>query len=217
MNELRLYDYAASANCLKVRVLLALLRRPYARVPIDIFAGETLTEQFAALNPARATPVLELPDGTCLAESGAILFHLAEGTPYLPQDPVDRAQVLRWLFVEQTEVIPTMGGLRFRLATGRLRAEDPDAIRRHAGSLEVLALYEGRLREREFLVGERCTIADIAGHAYIHVAPEAGVDLAGFPAVRAWLARIEALPGFVNDLQPYPANARAGAGRSIYG
>lgn len=217
MTQLRLHDYAASANCLKVRVLLALLQRPYVRVPVDIFAGETLTEEFAVLNPARATPVLELPDGSCLAESAAILFLLAEGTPYLPQDALARAQVLSWLLIEQTEVIPTMGGLRFRLATGRLSAEDPDAVRRHAGSLEVLARYEGHLRSREFLVGERCTIADIAGHAYIHVGPQAGVELTGFPAVRAWLTRIESIPGFVNDLQPYPANARAGAGRSIYG
>jgi len=216
MTDLRLYDYAASANCLKVRMLLAMLGRPYERVPVDIFAGETLTGEFAVRNPARSTPVLEIGEGTYLPESAAILWYLAEGTPLLPEHALDRAQVIRWLIIEQTDVIPTMGGLRFRLATGRLSAEDPEARRRHAGALEILALIDGHLREREHLAGERLSIADIAAYAYIHVAPEAGVEIAAFPAVQAWLARVEAAPGFVNDLEPYPPNARRGAGRSIY-
>jgi glutathione S-transferase len=217
MTDLRLYDYAASANCYKVRLLLAQLYRPYERVAVDIFAGETLTDDFSRLNPARSTPVLEIGGGTYLQESGAILFYLAEGTPFLPEDPLERAQVLRWLIMEQTDVIPTMGGLRFRLLTGRLRAEDPEARRRHEGAVATLELMDGHLRERAFLVGERYTIADVANYAYVHVAPQAGVDLRSFPAVEAWLARIEAQPGFVNDLEPYPPNAQVGAGSSIYG
>lgn len=216
MTQLRLHDYGASANCLKVRMLLAMLERPYERVSVDIFAGETLTEEFAARNPARSTPVLEIGEGSHLAESAAILCYLADGTAFLPQDPLGRAQVIRWLIIEQTDVIPTMGGLRFRLATGRLHVQDPEARRRHRGALEILALIDAHLRERTFLVGERLTIADIAGYAYIHVAPEAGIDLSAYPAVQAWLTRIERAPGFVNDLEPYPPNARAGSGRSIY-
>jgi glutathione S-transferase len=217
MTELRLYDYAASANCYKVRLLLAQLEQPYERVPIDIFAGETLTEEFRRRHPARATPVLEIGGGACLQESAAILFYLAEGTRYLPDDLLARAQVLRWLIIEQTDVIPTMGGLRFRLLTGRLRADDPEARRRHEGAQQVLDLMDEHLRDRGFLLGDRYTIADLANYAYVHVAPDAGLDLARFPAVAAWLARVEAQPGFIDDLEPYPPNARAGVGTSIYG
>ena len=216
MTEFRLYDYAASANCYKVRLLLAQLEQPYERVPIDIFAGETLTEEFRRRNPARTTPVLEIGVQAGLQESAAILFYLADGTPYLPDDRLERAQVLRWLIIEQTSVIPTMGGLRFRLATGRLRADDPEARRRHEGAQQILDLMNEHLRDRGFLVGDRYTIADIANYAYVHVAGEAGLDLARFPAVTAWLARVEAQPRFIHDLEPYPPNARAGAGSSIY-
>ena len=217
MTELRLYDYAASANCYKVRLLLAQLDQPYERVPIDIFAGDTLSEEFRRRNPARTTPVLEIGGGACLQESAAILFYLAEGTPYLPDDRLARAQILRWLIIEQTVVIPTMGGLRFRLMTGRLHADDPDARRRHEGAQQVLALLDEHLRDREFLLGDHYTIADIANYAYVHVAGAAGLDLTRFPAVAAWLTRVAAQPGFINDLEPYPANAQAGAGSSIYG
>lgn len=216
MTKLRLYDYAASANCLKIRLALAQLAIPYERVALDIFAGETLTEEFAAINPARSTPVLEIDAGTHLPESAAILWYLAEGTPLLPDDRLERAQVLRWLVFEQTDVIASMGGLRFRLATGRLRADEPEARRRHALAQEVLALLDAHLSEREFLVAGRYTIADIACYGYVHVADEAGLELAQHPAVAAWLARVERQPGFVNDLEPYPANAAPGAGRSIY-
>ena len=216
MTDLRLYDYAASANCYKVRLLLAQLARPYERVPIDIFAGETLTEEFHRLNPARTTPVLEIGAGTYLPESNAILFYLAEGTPYLPDEPLPRAQVLRWLISEQTDVVPTMGGLRFRLLTGRLAADDAEARRRYDAALEVLDLMDVHLRGRDFLLGDRYTIADVANYAYVHVAPQAGLELQRFPAVEAWLARIEAQPGFIDDLEPYPPNAHLGAGSSIY-
>jgi glutathione S-transferase len=125
---MRLYGYPASCNCYKVRLLLANLERPYERVPVDIFAGDTLTDEYARMNPARTTPVLETDDGRYLPESNAILVYLAQGTPYLPDDPFELAQVVRWLVYEQTDVIPTMGGLRFRLLVGRLQPSDPDAV-----------------------------------------------------------------------------------------
>jgi glutathione S-transferase len=208
----RLYDYAASANCYKVRLLLAQLGRAYERVPIDIFGGDTLTDEFAAINPARTTPVLEDPSGTFLPESGAILLHLARSTPFLPDDP----QVYRWLFFEQADVVPAIGGLRFRLITGRLAADEPDAKRRRAAAHEVLALLDAELAQRDFLVADGYSVADIGMYGYVHAAPEAGLDLGRFEAVREWLARVEAQPGYMNDLEPYPPNARAGAGRSIY-
>ena len=215
MPELRLYDYAASANCLKARLLLAQLERPYERIPVDIFAGDTLTDEYAAINPARSTPVLQIGDSTFLSESNAILVYLAGGTPLLPDDALRRAEVVRWLILEQTEVMPSLGGLRFRLVTGRLAAEDRDAMRRRRLGEATLAALDLHLRTRDFLV-DAYSIADIAVYAYTHVAPEAGYELAAYPAVERWLARVEAQPRFVNDLVPYPENARLGASRSIY-
>src|SRR5215213_4061759 len=114
---MRLHDYPASANCYKVRLLLALLGRPYERVHVDIFAGDTLTDAYAALNPLRETPVLELDDGTAIAQSPAILWFVAEGTPFLPDGAVGRAHVLQWLAFEQERVMGGIGGPRFRRLT----------------------------------------------------------------------------------------------------
>jgi glutathione S-transferase len=209
---MKLYDYAASANCYKVRLLLAQLGRDYERVPVDIFAGDTLTDEFAAINPARSTPVLEHPAGVFLPESHAILLHLAKDTPLLPDDP----QVYRWLFFEQADVVPAIGGLRFRLITGRLQADEPDALRRRAAAHDVLALLDGQLAQRDFIVGDGYGVADIGLYGYVHVAHEADLDLEPYPSVRAWLQRVESTPRYVNDLEPYPPNARVGASRSIY-
>jgi glutathione S-transferase len=213
---MRLYDYAASANCYKVRFLLAQLGADYERVPVDIFAGETLTDEYLAKNPAAETPLLELDDGELLPESGAILLYLADGTRFMPAPLAERAQVWRWLLYEQATLISPIGGLRFRLLTGRLAADSDDARQRHRAAESVLGLLEAHLRERAFFVGECYSVADIAVYGYVHVAPEAGIDLGPFPAVRAWLDRVAAQPGYRNDLEPYPENARPGAGRSIY-
>jgi glutathione S-transferase len=212
----RLYDYTASCNCYKVRLLVAQLGLDVERVPVDIFAGETLTDEYARLNPMRTTPVLELDDGRTLPESNAILWYLADGTALSPADPFERAQVLRWLLYEQTDVVPMIGGLRFRLLTGRLSASDADAMRRREGAAEVLALLDSALAAGDWLVGGRYTIADIAVYGYTHRAHEAQIDLDPYPHVRAWLARVEAQPGYVEDVELYPANAAPGAGRSIY-
>lgn len=214
----RLYDYVASANAYKVRLLLAQLGRDdVERVEVDIFAGHTLTDGYAALNPSRTVPVLELDDGRTLPESGAILWYLADGTPLLPADPFDRAQVQRWLLWEQADLVPAIAGLRFRLLTGRLRPDEPAAQARHAAGLEVLALLDAHLARRPFLVADTYTIADIALYGYTHVATDAGLPLAPYPAVRAWLARVASQPGHVNDLVSYPPNASVQVGRSIYG
>ncbi len=206
---MRLHDYPASANCYKVRLLLALLGRDHERVRVDIFAGDTLTDAFGALNPLRETPVLELDDGSAIAQSPAILWYLAEGTPYLPGDPLGRAHVVQWLAFEQERVMGGIGAARFHRLTGR--PPRPDRVARGAAALAVL---DAALAARAWLVGDRCTIADLAVFGYAHVAPQAGVPLP--PHVAAWVARVRSLPGFVDDLAPYGENARPGAGRSIY-
>ena len=213
---LRLYDYAASCNCYKVRLLLAQLGVSYERVPIDIFNGETLTEDYARINPMRTTPVLETEDGRYLPESNAILVYLAHGSPHLPDDPFELAQVARWLIYEQTDVIPMIGGLRFRLLVGRLSPSDPDAIRRRTGAGHVLSLLESYLSTHEFFVGGRYTIADIAIYGYTHLAHEGGLDTQPYTALRSWLQRVEQQPGYIDDVEPYGANAAPHAGRSIY-
>jgi glutathione S-transferase len=212
---LRLYDYAASCNCYKARLALAQLGLEYERVPVDIFAGETLTDEFAAMNPARSTPVLETDEGF-LVESNAILVYLASGTPLVPTDPFELSQVVRWLLYEQTDVVPAIGGLRFRLLVGRWTPETPEAQRRTAWAGEVLRLLDEHLAANEFLAAGRYTIADIAVYAYSHLAREAGIDMSPYGNVRAWFARVEAQPGYMEDVEPYGANAAPGAGSSIY-
>ena len=212
---LRLYDYAASCNCYKARLLLAQLDVDYERIPVDIFAGETLTDEYAAMNPTRTTPVLETDEGF-LVESNAILVYLASGTPLLPTDPFELAQVVRWLVYEQTDVIPTMGGLRFRLLVGRLKPDDPAAARRKTAAIDVLQLLDDHLAANDYLAAGRYTIADIAVYAYSHRAYEAGIDLTPYEHLNAWFKRIEEQPAYIEDVEPYGANAAPGAGRSIY-
>jgi glutathione S-transferase len=216
-HHLRLYDYAASCNCYKVRLLMAHLGIAYESVPVDIFNGDTLSDDYARINFMRTTPVLETEDGRHLPESNAILFYLAQDTKYLPGDVFELAQAVRWLIYEQTDVVPMIGGLRFRLLAGRWSPEDPDAIRRREGAEDVLALLDNHLAAREFFVGGRYTIADIAIYGYTHRAHEAGLNIQPHAGLRSWLARVEQQPGYAEDVQPYGANAAPGAGRSIYG
>lgn len=197
---MRLHTYAASCNAYKVRLLLAQLGRDdVAQVEHDIFAGATLTDDFARLNPARTVPVLELDDGWALPESGAILWFLAEGTPLLPDNPLARAEVLRWLLWEQADLLPATGGLRFRLITGRWSAGDAAARARHAAGLEALGLLDSHLKASRsgWVVGNAYTIADIALYGYTHVAHECDFDLDAFPAIRGWLNRVVDQPGHV--------------------
>jgi glutathione S-transferase len=211
---MRLFDYAASANCLKVRVLIRQLGLDVELVPTDIFAGDTLTDEYRALNPASETPVLVLPSGGALVESNAILLYLAEGSELLPDERETRAQVYRWLFYEQAAIVPTIGSSRFWLMTGRDEGREAELERRLAGAREVLQLLDDHLAANEFLDGDRYTLADLAVYGYTHAAPDAGLELP--PNVTRWLRAVEAQPGFENDLIPYPENARPGR-RSIYG
>src|SRR5215213_6160828 len=135
---------------------------------------------------------------------------------FLPDDPFALAEVMRWLVYEQTDVIPTIAGLRFRLLVGRLTPTDPEAVSRKNGVLEVLRLLEDHLSTRKFFAGGRYTIADIALYAYTHRADEAGIDLRPYSQLRAWFGRVEAQPGYLEDVEPYGANAAPGAGRSLY-
>lgn len=209
---MRLYDYGPSPNCYKARLALAQLGVEYERVPVDIFGGDTLTDDYARRNPSRRVPVLEPEPGRYIPESGAILLYLAEGSELLPDDAVERAQVHRWLFFEQTQVYPTAGGLRFLVGTGRIDAENAPK----GPSVQALKVLEEHLAENDFLVGGRYTLADLALYAYTHCAHEGGLEMDRFPAIGRWLERVQDQPGHMNDLEGFPENARAGASRSIY-
>jgi glutathione S-transferase len=211
---LRLHDYSASGNCYKVRLLLAQLGLEYERVPVDIFGGDTLRDEYARVNPLRQTPVLERDGADPLSESNAILLHLAEGTEYLPDNPEDRAQAYRWLFFEQADVIPGIAGLRFRVVTERIRPDGREAQWRRSAGEAALRVMNDWLERNEFLAGSRYSVADISLFAYVHVAHEAGLVVGG--AVRDWIARVEGTQDFMNDLEPYPPNSYAGKSRSIY-
>jgi glutathione S-transferase len=199
----RLYDHPASGNCFKVRLLLAHLDMEYERVLVDIFAGEALAADHRRRNPAGRVPVLELENGGFIAESGAILLFLSEGSGYLPDDRLERARVWQWLFFEQNQIEPSVATARVMQWRGR-DAEWPDAYRhRIAWANEALDSLDAHLAENGFLLGDRYTVADMALYGYTHVAHEV-VDMSGRAAIAAWVGRVESQPGFVNDLAPLP-------------
>lgn len=198
---MHLYDYLDSGNGYKARLLLAQLGKTYTWSELDIDRGETRTPAFLKLNPNGRIPLLELDDGTCLAESNAILWYLADGTPFLPADAVARAQVLQWMFFEQYSHEPYVATPRYIVrhlpADHPRRAELPGRIARGRAAFAVM---EQHLATRAFFVAERYSIADIALYAYSHVAEDGGHVLAEWPNVRAWLARVAAQPGHVELL-----------------
>ena len=191
-----LYDSPVSGNCYKVRLLLAHLGIPYERRTMDVVDRSNRPEVLGGLNPALRVPTLVLDDGRPLAESGAIIWYLGEGTRFVPEDRYERAQVLQWMFFEQYEHEPAIAIARFWELAGLHRPEEELQSKLRAGN-RALAALERHLAEREFLVAERYTIADIALYAYTHVAPEGGFELTPYDAVRAWLARVAAVPGHI--------------------
>ena len=207
---LRLYDYLPSQNAWKVRLLLSHLGLKCERVPVSIFEGESRTDAYLDKNPAGAVPVLEVEPGQCIAESNAILCYLAEGTGYLPEERIERARVMQWLFFEQSYVEPQIGSLRYWTLTGKLAKRSEDMIAgKRAYSLRALAALERHLSTRKFLVAERYTIADMAIYAYAAHADEAGLDLKAYPAFRAWIARVEVQPRFLHERFSYAVDPSA--------
>jgi glutathione S-transferase len=193
-----LYNSQLSGNCYKVRLLLAHLGLAYERREVSVTDRSDRPELLGNLNPALRVPTLVLDDGRPLAESDAILCYFADGTPYLPDDRYERAQVLQWLFFEQYNHEPNIAVARFWVAIADAPAPEAELEARRRGGHAALRAIDSHLADgRTFLVGERYTIADIALYAYTHVAPEGGFDLEPYPAVRAWLERVATQPGHV--------------------
>lgn len=196
---MRLYDFLPSGNGYKVRLLLHKLGIPFELIELDIAKGETRTPEFLAKNSNGRIPTLELEDGTCLAESNAILCYLAEGTDFWPADRLARAHTLQWLFFEQYSHEPFIAVVRaWKHVLGGMgelqQAMLPSKIK---GGYDALGVMEKALTGRRFFVDDHFGLADIALYAYTHVAHEGEFDLAPYPAVRGWIDRVAALPGHV--------------------
>jgi glutathione S-transferase len=195
-----LYDSPVSGNCYKVRLLAAHLGLPLERRPLDVVDRSNRPEVIGDLNPALRVPTLVLDDGRPLGESGAILWYLARGTRFVPEDDYEQAQALAWMFFEQYDFEPNIAVARFLI---QYSGGDPEqyadrlpALR--AGGDKALAALERHLGEdRHYLVGGRLSIADIALYGYTHVADEGGFDLGRYPAIRAWIARVATEPGHI--------------------
>jgi glutathione S-transferase len=192
-----LYNSGVSGNCYKVRLLLAQLGIPYDRREVDVVDRSGRAELLGALNPALRVPTLVLDDGRPLGESGAILWFLAKGTPYLPDDPFAEAHVLQWMFFEQYSHEPYIAVVRFWVAFSDAPPPAQEIEARRRGGYAALDAMERWLGEHDFIVGTRYSIADIALYAYTHVADEGGFDLSRYRAVRAWLERVSGQPGHV--------------------
>ena len=192
-----LYDSAVSGNCYKVRLVLAHLGMPYERREVDVVDRSARKELLGDLNPALRVPTLVFDDGRSLAESDAILWYLADGTQYMPVDPWERAKALQWMFFEQYSHEPHIAVARFWLhVLGAPPSEEALAEKLRLGYLALDAVELG-LTDREFLVGGRYSIADIALYAYTHVADEGGFELDRYPAIGKWIERVAAQPGHV--------------------
>jgi glutathione S-transferase len=193
---IRLYDYLISGNGYKVRLLLTQLGIPFERIELDITKGETRTPEFLRKFPNGRIPAVELDDGKLLFESNAIILYFAEGTPFVPAARFQRAQIFQWLFFEQYSHEPYVASVRYLVMHPEVN--DPrrtivDTMMRPRG-YDALGVMEGHLKSREWFVGERYSVADIALYAYTHVADEGGFDLARYPAIRAWLERVKSQP-----------------------
>jgi glutathione S-transferase len=209
MNPVTVYGYSPSGNCYKLRLLLEQLGHAYRWVEVDIAQGASRAAQFLAKNPNGRVPMLELDDGRVLAESNAILWYLAEGTAFLPEDAWQRAQALSWMCFEQYSHEPYIAVARFirgwtSLGSKRRAAELPRCLER---GHTALAVMEQHLVAHDWFTGPAYGIADIALFAYTHVAHHGGFDLAPYPRVRGWLQRVRDTPRFVAMPEPPPEHA----------
>ena len=193
-----LYNSPVSGNCYKVRLLLAHLGLAYETIDVSVVDRSNRPELLGDKNPALRVPTVVLDDGRPLAESNAILWYFGDGTAFLSDDPYERAQTLQWMFFEQYSHEPYIAVVRFWLAYSGEPERFADQVpARTKGGYAALDAMERHLEGRDFLVGGRYSIADIALYAYTHVAHEGDFDLTPYPAIRSWLDRVSGQPGHV--------------------
>jgi glutathione S-transferase len=192
-----LYDNPVSGNCYKVRLIFSLLGVEFESRQLSVVDHSDRAEVLDGLSPSLNVPTVVLEDGRPLGESNAILWYFADGTHYLPVDPYERAQVLQWMFFEQYKHEPGIAVVRFWVAISQSPPPAADIEARRAAGYAAVDVMEGHPADREYFVGERFTIADIALYAYTHVAPEGSFELDPYAAVRGWLGRVAAQPGMI--------------------
>lgn len=192
------HGVAQSGNCYKVKLALAQLEKPFTWNEVDMMGGATRSREFLAMNPAGQVPVLQISTTSFLPQSNAILYYLAQGSALFPEDRLEQAQVMQWLFFEQYSHEPQIAVARFIVHfAGRPAEREAELQQKIRNSESVLRVMEQHLSERRYFVGERYSIADIALYAYTHKAHEGLIDLEPFPAVRGWLERVASQPGYV--------------------
>ncbi len=192
---LKLYDFPFSGNCHKVRLLLSMLQLTHETVTVDMMAAEHRATGFLEINPLGQVPALRDRD-LVLRDSQAILIYLAQsygGETWLPESPKDMARVIQWLFTAANEIQHGPGGARLAVRFN-VSIDLPGA---HAVAHKILGIMESALTDRDWLELDRPTIADLACYPYLALAPEGQVSLAPYPAVRAWIRRVEDLPGYI--------------------
>ena len=194
---MKIYGDHRSGNCYKLELLCALLDLDYEWQSVDIMRGDTRTPEFLARNPNAKVPLLELSDGRCLAESNAILLFLAEGSRLVPTESFNRARMFQWLFFEQYSHEPYIAVARFiALYLGLPQERQAEYQSKQAGGYKALDVMETQLQDSPYMVADGPSLADIALYAYTHVAADGGFELTGYPAITAWLRRIESLPDY---------------------
>lgn len=194
---MKIYGDTQSGNCYKVQLVCQLLNIDHQWIDVDILAGDTKSDDFLKKNPNGKIPLLELDSGETLSESNAIINYLAFGSDLYPNDRLAQARVLQWQFFEQYSHEPFIAVARFINKYLGLPAERADEYAaKQTGGHKALEVMEQQLAQTPFLTGENVTTADISLYAYTHVADEGGFELEAYPAIRAWLDRIAALPNF---------------------
>ncbi len=197
-DRIEIYGDSISGNCYKLQLACRQLAIEHVWHEIDILAGETRAAEFLAMNPNGKVPLLKLPDGRCLAESNAILSYLADGNSLAGRDRFETASILSWMFFEQYSHEPYIATSRFIIHYLGNPADKQDELEvKQAGGYKALDVMEGELSDSDFIANNAYSIADIALYAYTHVADEGGIDLAGYPNINAWLARVKAQPKHV--------------------
>lgn len=193
----QLYATHGSGNCYKAHLVMSQLGIAYNTTWVDVLASETRDDWFLTLNPEGKVPFLRVEGGACIAESNAMLWYLAKGSDLFPVNAFEEAMAVQWMIFEQTRLEPNISPARFfTTILPEKRREKADAILEwQRQGLDGLIRLDQHLQSQDFVASDRYTIADIAVYAYTHIADEGGFDLQAFPAIRAWLARVQQSKG----------------------
>jgi len=194
---MQIYGDARSGNCYKLKLLCALLSIEHEWIEVDILRGESRSDAFLAMNPNGQIPVCVTDDDAILTQSNAILYYLGQGSDYWPDDLLEQTRVLEWQFFEQYTHEPSIAVARFIKLYQAMPADRQEEYNaKLKAGYRALEVMENRLQQQDYLATDRVSLADISLYAYTHVAYQGGFDLTSFPAIRAWISRVQSLPAY---------------------